>query len=179
MKLFLLTVTSISRCVWDVVISICSLAETFKYFKTFKPFSQIFNEDFTRFSALQILYENCYYGHLDKIRTFVKNSIDGFHGFILPRLRFRKCKFPWLSSWFTQYYLSQICKLLSTVSSGVSACFPLCFLCCFDISPVSPQCFLFFLFAIMQRENEKKKKKNGIGIIHLNNYNLSDTFINI
>ena len=37
----------------------------------------------------------------------------------------------------------------------------------------------YFFFLLLCNEKIKKKKKNGIGIIHLHNYHLSDTFINI
>ena len=93
LKLSLLLVkffNTISNCVWYVFVSLCSLAETFKYFKTFRPFRQIMYNDFTHLSVLQIMYENYYYEQLVKIITFVKYSIDAFHGFML-RYTFCRC----------------------------------------------------------------------------------------
>ena len=66
-KFFFITV---SFCVLHVIISICSLAETFR------PFSQIMYYDFTRFSVLEIVYENYYYEQLATIRTLIRTWIQ-------------------------------------------------------------------------------------------------------
>ena len=47
-------------------------------------FSQITYDEFTRFSVLQNMYENCYNEQLAKIRIDVKYSINAYDRYILP-----------------------------------------------------------------------------------------------
>ena len=58
-----------------------SLAKIVKYIN----FGQITYDDFTRFSILQIMYENYYHKQLAKISTSVKYSIDAYDRYIYSR----------------------------------------------------------------------------------------------
>ena len=81
-SLLLINFFNTNSCgVWCVVISSSSLAETVKYFETFRTFRQIMYDDFPYLSVFQIMYENYHYEQLVKIRTFVNYPmifIDSF-----------------------------------------------------------------------------------------------------
>ena len=53
-------------------------------------FSQIMYDGFTRFSVLQIMYENYYDEQLAKISTCVKYSIDVYHIYTFCRDTFSR-----------------------------------------------------------------------------------------
>ena len=105
-------------------------------------FSQITYDDFTRFSILQIMYENYYHAQLAKISTCVKYSGDAYDRYILSfcfgNLNSRDYHGDSLNGMFPRF---------PTVSPGVSACFAQCFygfLRCFSFFPA-----VFALFPIL------------------------------
>ena len=127
---------------WGVIINMYSLAKIVKYIN----FGQITYDDFTRFSILQIMYENYYHKQLAKISTSVKYSIDAYDRYIYSRYILPFC-FGNLSS--RDYHGDS----LNVTFPRFPYCFPP-FPLVFPhfshvVSTVFPHCFPSFLFQIL------------------------------
>ena len=127
-------------------------------------FRSVKYDDITRFSILQIMYENYYHEQLAKISTCVKYSIDAYHKYILPfgfgdlNSNFHNnspnVNFPRFSNSFLPFSL-----VFPHVSSGVSAVSFGFLLFPRNVSPVS-----YFRFCgVFYEQHFFKKRQAEIG----------------
>ena len=116
------------------------------------------------------MYENYYHEQLAKISTCVKNSIDAYDRYILPRYTLSFCFRNLNSRDYHGDYLNVMFprpNLFPTVSPGISACFSWCFYRFLRCFPCFPAVFPVSYFRFCEYTQFFNKVKTIVLILNL------------